>query len=75
MLGSLPMINQVTLQSFYSSIQIVYKRIAEYVDKQSGVTLITFGDVEAKSGKTFFIKKCMTLRPPGKEDTVHFHRG
>jgi capsular polysaccharide biosynthesis protein len=71
MLGSLPMINQVTLQSFYSSIQIVYKRIAEYVDKQSGVTLITFGDVETKSGKTFFIKKCIDLFGPQEKKILY----
>lgn len=71
MLGSLPMINQVTLQSFYSSIQIVYKRIAEYVDKQGGVTLITFGDVEAKSGKTFFIKKCIDLFGPQEKKILY----
>ncbi len=71
MLGSLPMINQVTLQSFYSAIQVVYKRIAEYADKQSGVTLITFGDVEAKSGKTFFIKKCIDLFGPQEKKILY----
>ena len=71
MLGSLPMINQVTLQSFYSAIQVVYKRIAEYGDKPSGVTLITFGDVEAKSGKTFFIKKCIDLFGPQEKKILY----
>lgn len=71
MLGSLPMINQVTLQSFYSAIQVVYKRIAEYGDKPSGVTLITFGDVEPKSGKTFFIKKCIDLFGPQEKKILY----
>lgn len=65
MLGSLPLISQVKLQTFYSAIQVIYKRIAEIAESgKDKVPFITFGDVEGKSGKTFFIKKFIDLFDP-----------
>ncbi len=64
-LGNLPKINEVRLKKFYSATQLIFTRIfkADIDSKQKNV-LITFGDVEGKTGKTFFIKKCIDVFGP-----------
>jgi capsular polysaccharide biosynthesis protein len=65
MLGSLPVISQVKLQTFYSAIQVIYKRIAEAAESgKDKVPFIAVGDVEGKTGKTFIIRKIIDLFDP-----------
>jgi capsular polysaccharide biosynthesis protein len=70
-LGSLPMMNQVKLQTFYSAVQVIYKRIFEMTSNSTMPVLVTFGDVEEKSGKTFFIKKCIDVFNPQEKKILY----
>ncbi|MCK4981609.1 MAG: hypothetical protein KAS17_01735 [Victivallaceae bacterium] len=64
-LGSLPKINEVRLKKFYSAIQVIFARIfnADIALNRKNM-LITFGDGEGGTGKTFFIKKCIDVFGP-----------
>jgi capsular polysaccharide biosynthesis protein len=63
--GSLPKINEIKLKRFYSAVQIVFNRIFQrYTDTNDKKILIAFGDVEGKTGKTFFIKKLIDIFGP-----------
>ena len=64
-LGTLPKINEVRLKKFYSAIQAIFTRIFKNeTDTKNKNILITFGDVEGETGKTFFIKKCIDVFAP-----------
>ena len=64
-LGSLPKINEVRLKKFYASTQVVFTRIFKTeLETEKKNVLIAFGDVEGKTGKTFFIKKCIDVFGP-----------
>jgi capsular polysaccharide biosynthesis protein len=64
-LGTLPKINEVRLKKFYSAIQAIFTRIFKNdIDAKKKNILITFGDVEGETGKTFFIKKCIDVFGP-----------
>ena len=64
-LGTLPKINEVRLKKFYSSIQAIFSKIFKNeTETKNKNLLITFGDVEGGTGKTFFIKKCIDVFAP-----------
>lgn len=64
-LGTLPKINEVRLKKFYSAIQAIFTKIFKNdIDSHNKNILITFGDVEGGTGKTFFIKKCIDVFGP-----------
>ena len=64
-LGTLPKINEVRLKKFYSAIQAIFTKIFKNdIDSNNKNMLITFGDVEGGTGKTFFIKKCIDVFGP-----------
>ena len=64
-LGTLPKINEVRLKKFYSAIQAIFTKIFKNdIDSHKKNILITFGDVEGGTGKTFFIKKCIDVFGP-----------
>lgn len=64
-LGTLPKINEVRLKKFYSAIQAIFTRIFKNdIDAHKKNILVTFGDVDGETGKTFFIKKCIDVFGP-----------
>ena len=64
-LGTLPKISEVRLKKFYSAIQAIFTKIFKNdIDSKNKNMLITFGDVEGGTGKTFFIKKCIDVFCP-----------
>lgn len=70
-LGSLPKLNQVNLQTFYSAVQVIYKNIFEVTDNGKEPALIVFGDVESQTGKSFFIKKCIDVFNPQEKKILY----
>jgi len=74
-LGILPKIEHVNLQTFYSAIQVIYKRILEMTSEKDSPILVAFGDVESKSGKTFFIKKCIDVFNPQDKKILYISTG
>ncbi len=71
-LGSLPKINEVRLKKFYSAIQAIFTRIFKHdIDTHKKNILITFGDIEGGTGKTFFIKKCIDVFGPMEKKILY----
>ncbi len=70
-LGCLPNLNQVNLQIFYSAVQVIYKRIFEMTEDSENPALISFGDVESQTGKSFFIKKCIDVFNPQEKRILY----
>lgn len=71
-LGSLPKINEVRLKKFYSAIQAIFSRIFKNdIDSHKKNILVTFGDVDGETGKTFFIKKCIDVFGPMEKKILY----
>jgi capsular polysaccharide biosynthesis protein len=71
-LGSLPKINEVRLKKFYSAIQAIFTRIFKNdIDTHKKNILVTFGDVDGGTGKTFFIKKCIDVFGPMEKKILY----
>ena len=71
-LGTLPKINEVRLKKFYSAIQAIFSRIFKNdIDSHKKNILVTFGDVDGETGKTFFIKKCIDVFGPMEKKILY----
>jgi len=71
-LGTLPKINEVRLKKFYSAIQAIFTRIFKNdIDTHKKNILVTFGDVDGGTGKTFFIKKCIDVFGPMEKKILY----